>query len=88
MNARSTYSSSGSDRSVSAAGAMRSSILPSTPASAQARRGDGRPLLAHVAAEQVAVVGEAARDASAEYPVNVPTSTAWRAPDQPGERAS
>ena len=38
MNARSTYSSSGRDRKVSAAGANRSSILSATPASAHARR--------------------------------------------------
>jgi len=68
MNARSIDGSVGSARSVSIAGAILSSMRWSTPPRFQPSRAIAVPLLADVAAQQLAVDAEPARDAQRRVP--------------------
>ena len=63
MKAKSKGSSAGSARRVSSAGPSRRSIRSASPASLEVAARDRRPLLAHVAGDEHAVVGQAAGDA-------------------------
>src|ERR671912_290214 len=79
MKARSMCGSAGSDRRVSRAGAMRSSMRSANPARSQARRAIA--VHSSLTSQQVSAPPGARPRAmhSDEYPVKVPTSTARRA---------
>src|SRR5919106_3504148 len=81
MNARSNSSPIGSERSVSSAGAIRSSILLSTPASFQYRRAIAVHSSLTSQQSRRPSSGRPRARASAEYPVNVPISMTFRAAD-------
>ena len=76
----------GSDRSVSIAGAIRSSMRSATPGACHAVARHGGPLLAHVAAQQRAAGGQATGDAQRRVPGEGADLDGAAGADQPGEQ--